>query len=119
MKTDILEKTKALNKARIASKEYLVSRNGTKELFKKFGLPVSPNFFSSLVHYGVLVRVSRRYYSWDNNPIHHEKVKLVYIKYHSYQEKYMAKNPVVSKEATIEAAIKLLKNNGYIVYREV
>lgn len=119
MRTNILEKTKALNKARIASTEYLISRNEAKELFKKFGLPVSPNFFTSLIHYKVLVRVSRRYYSWDSNPIHHEKVKLVYVKYHSYQEKYMAKNPVVSKKATIEAAIKLLKINGYVVYREV
>lgn len=119
MRTNIMEKTKALNQIRVVSKEYLVSRDSTKEMFKKFGLPVSPNFFSSLVHYKVLIKVSRKYYSWDNNPIHHEKVNLVYAKYHSYQEKYAAKNPVANKKTKIEAAIKLLKNNGYIIYREV
>lgn len=100
-----------------------LSEGDFRNAFKACGIPSNALFFLEFRRAGLLVRVERDMYAWQNNrPIHHQILQNIYAKYQKRVNEYSnarytrKKREKVLKGKEIEEAINLLKNNGFEVF---
>lgn len=104
------------------SRESMVGKEMTiaeaKDWLRKINLPNNPNFFSHMTK-GVnppLVRVKRGIYVVNPKPIHIDRMKKVWQDYANCGK---VKKMTITQTADIDNAIKLLKDNGYKVFKPI
>lgn len=104
------------------SRESMIGKEMTvaeaKDWLRKMNLPDNPNFFSCIAK-GVnppLVRVKRGIYVVNPKPIHIDRMKKVWQDYADYGK---VKQKTITQPADIDNAIKLLKDNGYKVFKPI
>lgn len=88
------------------------------------GLPLNSLFINELRKSGILIKVSKEEYMWENpnTPIHFKILQTVYFNYHNKISFYNSvkiakiKSSPESKNEKIRKAIKFLKNEGYEIF---
>lgn len=120
---------KKLNAMRIDNLNGQYNLTAIKELFKKYlDIYLSGTWVMYLLRYKVInsVKIGKKcLYSFTTFPVHIEKVKNMYADIVAYnKEHYNKKKQVVEEPIVVEVsdpiseAIKLLKENGYRIYKQ-
>ena len=120
---------KKLNEMRMANLNSQYNITAIKDMFKKYlDIYVSGTWIMYLLKYKVInsVKIGKKcLYSFTTFPIHIEKVRTMYADIIAYnQEHYNKKKQVVEEPIVVEVsdpiseAIKLLKENGYRIYKQ-
>lgn len=89
---------------------------------KKAGIPANTVFFTTLVKYRVLKRISRSQYIFSNNdPIYFKLLENAYKDYSDRLNKYMDtyRENKAKKSQEVQDAVQLLKSLGYEIYAPV
>lgn len=100
-------------------------RNELVELFKnEFGITVDPVWLSKLIQHSVIISegpTNNKYYFFGKGPILIKKLQNIHQEVINTWAYYNRNNPKSNKSSmmTIEEAIKLLKENGYKVYKPI
>lgn len=96
----------------------IITTSGIIALLKECKLPSGATFFSEFVSSILLNRVAKGIYVWNtpNKPVHYQVLQDIYNRYlklsNKYQKTYREKK---KNPETINEAIKLLKENNYII----
>lgn len=121
---------KKLNEMRIDNINGQYNLTAIKDLFKKYlDIYLSGTWVMYLLKYKVInsVKIGKKcLYSFTTFPVHIEKVKSMYSDIISYNQEHYNKKKVsvVEEPAIVEVsdpiseAIKLLKENGYKIYKQ-
>lgn len=128
-----------IKQALIATDEAF-TREDLLNCLKNIGLPSSNTFVGGIVESGIIVRIGRNRYAFpDKKPVHKDLLAKAYEIYQNNNKKYRSNRktsaepqelpveelpkeepeevPNSTPEATIQFAIDLLKENGYLIYR--
>lgn len=107
----------------INSGDLPLSKDDLKNLFKICGIPSNSLFFSKFRSFGLLIKVEKDMYVWNNDlPIHHKTLQNVYSQYQQMVNKYAnahyskKKKSKILENKEIEDAIYLLKENGFEIF---
>lgn len=94
------------------------------ELFKnEFNINIIPVWLSKLIQHNVIIAegpTNNKYYFFNKGPILIKKLQNIHQEVINTWAYYNRNNPKSNKSSmTIEEAIKLLKENGYKVYKPI
>lgn len=102
----------------------LIKTSDLQQKIKKLGLPSSPNFWVEFKNSGLFITVKAGYITWvDSKPIHFTYLGEIYSNYHKKAIKYNKVTQLRKKTKKhenileIQNAIKLLKDNGYEIFK--
>lgn len=95
----------------------IMTTNEVIEFLNSHGLPVDYRFFKVLKETtNVVQKVGIGRWVFDKNPIHYKTLQRAYDEY-----KFLKANKrnLYNKDNQIKDAIKLLKDNGYVIYKPI
>ena len=110
------EQVKAFNELRLKIGLVPYPKTKMQEMISKI-IPCNDNYWSILTSMGIIEHIregKKHYYMFTSSPIHLEKFNTYAKKCSEIIKKYGQK-----KTNNIEEAIKLLKENGYRIYKKI
>ena len=118
---DVVSNARSINLIRMRFSNLTFTRDILCQEFKKYGIPSNSTFYADICKSEIIIRIEKGLYRFNdpNKPIHLEKVKDLFDKYHKrknlYQKTWYNKRKEVdiTERPDIKAAIELLKQNGF------
>lgn len=104
------------------------SKNDIRVILKGCGIPSNMNFVDTFISSTIVKKIKNGKYTWSfKEPIHIGMLEHIYKEYQNKIKKWNKKKEVITPvevipvktESLIESAIKLLKENNYIVLAPV
>ena len=108
--------TELINTIRIQNANKILTRVEIENLLRGIPYATTGTMVKTLVNYHVLIVVDavgrKQFYKFANKPIHHDKMDNIINEIRSQYNVKESKDP-------IGEAIKLLKENGYVIYKPI
>jgi len=95
----------------------LFSKDKILNLLKLSEFPSTDLFFKLFIEYKIILRVHKNTYEFKNKSVYWEKIKQIVLNYQQIIKNNNNKYKI--KKDPIQEAIKLLKNNGYAIFKEI
>lgn len=118
-KEELLEKVFIYNQFRI--KQTFFIDDDFRYLFKKMNFPFNNIILKSLKDRGFIISTGNRTYEFTEKPLSYAELNWILQDYQQTNKRNhdRIRAEKVSRKASIEAAITLLKSEGYVIYKQV
>lgn len=94
--------------------------NEFRNILKQCGFPNNLTFWTVFVNSIIITRVAPNKYAWSSaDPIYKGIISDIFFKYTEKSRQYNSKYKQKSVDNQIENAIQLLKNNGFVVFKQL
>lgn len=118
-KDELLQKVFLYNQFRV--KQTFFIDDDFRHLFKKMNFPFNNVILKSLKDRGFIVSTGSRTYEFTEKPLSYAELNWILQDYQQTNKRNhdRIRNIRNSHKASIEAAITLLKSEGYVIYKQV
>lgn len=118
-KEELLEKVYLYNQFRV--KQSFFIDDDFRHLFKKMNFPLNNVILKSLKDRGFIISTGNRTYEFTEKPLSYAELSWILQDYQQTNKRNHDKirDARNSHKASIEAAIALLKSEGYVIYKQV
>lgn len=118
-KEELLEKVYLYNQFRV--KQSFFIDDDFRHLFKKMNFPLNNVILKSLKDRGFIISTGNRTYEFTEKPLSYAELSWILQDYQQTNKRNHDKIRAekTSHKASIEAAIALLKSEGYVIYKQV
>lgn len=118
-KEELIEKVYLYNQFRV--KQSFFIDDDFRHLFKKMNFPLNNVILKSLKDRGFIISTGNRTYEFTEKPLSYAELNWILQDYQQNNKRNhdRIRAEKTSHKASIEAAIALLKSEGYVIYKQV